>query len=235
MTIDHPGNKANSFHYTICWDLDQNGNPVWCQAGFQVGGLGWSNQGGGIAFAQLDKDPRPEIVLMGIDHPGGQNTSFWYIIGWNVSANGVTTSWSPVIHVDGVGWDAYAGGLTFAQLDGNSRPEMILMAVDKQLDVLGDWFAGSYRYKIGWHVGPDGKAEWWSSGTMASIDAPCFGGPEVQGAGVAFAQLNGSDHPDPEMILMTLQHWKGHPNWFDYRVRFDVNAGTVMNNWDSCQ
>jgi hypothetical protein len=220
MTIDHPGNKANAFHYTVCWDVDQTGNPAWCQPMAPVGGLGWDDQGGGIAFTQLDSDPRPEMVLMGIDHPGGKNNSFWYTIGWNVNSNGVPTHWSPVVQVDGVGWEAQGGGLTFVQLDGDPRPEMVLMAIDP---------SGTYRYKVGWNIGADGLARSWSSGTEALIDPPLGNGLPSQGGGVAFANLEGNSSLD--MILMALEHPESGNNQFHYRVRFNVDASNVLTDW----
>jgi hypothetical protein len=233
MTIDHPGDKPNNFRYAICWDLHPDGTSDWCQLGFQVGGLGWIDQGGGIAFTQLDNDPRPEMVLMGLDHPGGQDNYFWYEIGWNVGSNGEPQSWSPMIKIEGVGWDDYAAGLAFAQLDDDGRPEMILMALDKRCGSGFYYGCGGYewRYKVGWNIGQDGKAQWWTNGNRATVDVPQLyhGAMPSQGAGVAFANLD--DNPDLEMVLMDLEHTGKSDNTFHYRVRLNIDKYSVMTDW----
>jgi hypothetical protein len=227
MTIDHPGNGPNSFHYTICWDVDTNGNPVWCQIEPVVGGLGWSNQGGGIGYAQIDNDSlgQQDMVLMGIDHPGGQNNSFWYSIGWNVDPyTGAPATWSPVIRIDGVGWEAAGGALALVNLDTDSRPELVLMAVDNPLNG-----TRTYRYKIGWNLDTTGHAQWWSSGTQAIDYGQLL---STQGAGVAFADLDKDVSNQLDMVLMSLEHSGNSNNEFHYRVRFNVDSSSVMNNWD---
>ena len=43
----------------------------------QVSGLGHINQGAGVAIGDIDKNGRPDMILMGIDNPKGKN-NFWY-------------------------------------------------------------------------------------------------------------------------------------------------------------
>ncbi len=52
-------------------------------------GVGSDAQGAGIAFANLDSNPNPEMVLMAYDNTSGVKT-FRYIIGWNVIFSGFT-------------------------------------------------------------------------------------------------------------------------------------------------
>lgn len=39
----------------------------------QVSGLGHINQGAGVAIGDIDKNGRPDMILMGIDNPKGKN------------------------------------------------------------------------------------------------------------------------------------------------------------------
>ena len=163
MTIDHPGNAANSFRYTICWDVNATGNPTWCQIRPSVGGLGWRNQGGGVALTQLDSDPRPEMVMMGIDHPGGKSNEFWYTIGWNLDTTGNASSWSSVKKVGAPGWEARYGDIAFSQLDADPRPDIVLMTIDPTSQ-----YFDSYRYIVGWNVDGNGDPTSWSN--MVQVD-----------------------------------------------------------------
>ncbi len=49
----------------------------------QVPGVGAGAYGAGIAFVNLEANPRPEIILMAYDNSAGSK-NFRYKIGWNV-------------------------------------------------------------------------------------------------------------------------------------------------------
>jgi hypothetical protein len=116
-----------------------------------VPGLGARGNGADIAFTNLDADPRPEIVLMAYDESAGQN-AFKYIVGFNVNADGFTSDWSdtPIV-VDGLGEGANGAGMAIADLDGNGRPDIVLMAYDR----------GSPENVFKWKVGPDLDEHGW--------------------------------------------------------------------------
>ncbi|MCP4898533.1 MAG: hypothetical protein GY906_16285, partial [bacterium] len=75
------------------------------------------------------------------------------VAGSEVSA----ITWSNHIQVAGVGSEGQGAGVAFVNLDGNSRPEMILMAYDNPQA------ANNFRYKIGWNVSTNGQATSWSN------------------------------------------------------------------------
>jgi len=49
------------------------------------GGLGSSNDGGGVAFGDINDNGKLDMILMGIDDPSGPN-KFWYWIGWDLNS-----------------------------------------------------------------------------------------------------------------------------------------------------
>jgi hypothetical protein len=146
MAYDDPADRYNSFRYVIGWDLDSKGKATrWDRRFTSVAGVGTQAEGADLLVTNLDKDPRPEMVLMAYDAPKGLN-SFRYKVGWNLDSNGKTTLWSRTTQVDGVGSVGDGAGMTFVSLDNNSRPELVVMAYD---DADGQ---NSFRYKIGWDV-----------------------------------------------------------------------------------
>jgi hypothetical protein len=184
---------------------------------YQIAGVGSTGEGASMALVNLDSDPRPELVFLAYDAPDGAN-NFRYKIGWNVSAYG-TASWSDPIQVAGVGNSGQGAGITFTNLDGDPRPEMILMAYDAPSG------ANTFRYRIGWNVGSNGIASSWSGVFyIAGV------GNEGQGAGVACINLD-SD-PRPEMILMAYDNPDGG-NSFRYRVGWNVGSTGAASWWGS--
>src|SRR6516225_592131 len=98
--IDHP-QGGNQGYYRLGKHLDANGNinggwgpwtpiPDW---------FSFENQHGGIAVADLDGNGNPELIVMMVDNPPGQNRGL-YRIGRNLDANAnVTDGWTPWIDV----------------------------------------------------------------------------------------------------------------------------------------
>lgn len=217
MAIDNPPGQ-NNFRYKVGWDIDANGNtPNW-SSGTQVSGLGWEAQGGGVDFTNLDSDPKPEMILMAIDNPPGQNT-FKYKVGWNVNSTGIAASWSNVILAPGLGWEAQGGGVRFTNLDTDSRPEMVLMVVDNPPG------QNTFKYKIGWNVDSTGVAASWSN----AIILPGVGW-EAQGAGVDFTNLD--NDPKPEMLIMAIDNPSG-PSTFRYRIGWNLDSTGVATSWSN--
>lgn len=180
----------------------------------QVSGVGWEGQGAGVAFTNFDSNSRPEMVLLAYDNPSKDN-SFRYKIGWNVKTNGIASSWSSPIQVSGVGWEGQGAGVAFTNLDGNSRPEMVLMAYDNPSK------DNSFRYRIGWNVNTSGKAVSWDS-----FEQVGGVGWEGQGAGLTFANLDGDSKE--EMILMAYDN-PSKGNSFRYKIGWDFSPPPPSN------
>ncbi|HOO52776.1 MAG TPA: hypothetical protein PLX30_00905 [Methanothrix sp.] len=220
MAYDNPA-QANTFRYKIGWNLNSNGVATRWDSNFvTVEGVGWEGQGAGVAIANLDGDSRPDMVLMAYDNPAQANT-FRYKIGWNLNSNGVATRWdSNFVTVEGVGWEGQGAGVAIANLDGDSRPEMILMAYDNPAE------ANTFRYKIGWNLNSNGVAARWDS-NFVTVEGV---GWEGQGAGIAIANLDGNSRPD--MVLMAYDN-PAQANTFRYKIGWNLNNNGVAARWDS--
>ena len=69
----------------------------------QVSGLGHINQGAGVAIGDIDKNGRPDMILMGIDNPKGKN-NFWYKVLYDIDENGYYSKESSILSISDEGW-----------------------------------------------------------------------------------------------------------------------------------
>lgn len=220
LMIYDTSQQPNRFRYKIGWNLDANGiSKNWSDDKI-IPGIGWLTHGSGVAIAQLDNDPRPEMILM-IYYYYEENP-FRYKIGWNLDTQGVTTHWDKdYTEIKGVGW--YAGGadVLVAQLDNNPRPEMIFLAYDSVHDQMN-----FFRYRVGWNLDKKGKAASWSN-YIEGLGVGYAG----NGAGIAIARMD--DNPRPEFILAAYDYFPNQPSYFRYRVAWNLNLKGVPARWDS--
>lgn len=158
MAYDAP-TGGNSFRYKIGWNLNTKGyTSQWSQA-IHVPGVGYHGEGAGMALVNLDNNPRPDLVFMAYDNPEGGNT-FHYKIGWNINAQGVTQSWSPVYSMPGVGASGDGAGIAFWNIDNNIRPELFFLGYD---DPSG---ANSFYYRVMWNPDKNGRSSYGSRPVM---------------------------------------------------------------------
>jgi hypothetical protein len=189
--------------------------PTW-SAGIKEGGLGDSNAGGGTAMADINGNGRPDLVLMGVDNPSGSN-SFWYTVGWDLKDDGTASSWSPVIKKSGLGDLNAGGGAAIADINGNGRADLVLMAIDNPSG------SNSFWYTVGWDLKDDGTATSWSPiMKQTGLGYTNFGG------GAEIADINGSGRPD--LVLMAIDY-SSKPNPFWYTVGWDLKADGTASSW----
>jgi hypothetical protein len=216
MAYDAPAG-ANNFRYKIGWNLGPDGVASRWDAGFQmVPGVGWEGQGADLVVTNLDDDPRPDMILMAYDAPGGAN-NFRYKVGWNLNAAGVAARWDAgFFMVDGVGWEGQGAGMAVASLDADPRPELLLMAYDNPAR------ANDFRWKVGWNLDASGRAQRWDPGFRV---VPGLGW-EGAGAGLAVGNLDAD--PRPDLIFMAYDD-PPQANNFRYVVR--LNEAVAQNVW----
>ena len=178
---------GNCGYYRIGCDLKENGEATrWTDAIAMPGRLGTSNQGAGIAVADLSGNGKPDLIVFFIDDPEGENKGY-YRIGRDLDANGKVTQWSEFIRVPGwFGAHNQGAGIAISDVSGNGRPDLIVFHLDNPAG------GNTGYYRIGRDLDAWGNV----TGGWNEIKAlPGFFGCENQGAGITTALLNGNTHP----------------------------------------
>lgn len=204
--------QDNNFSYKIAFNLDPNGNPARWSGTLNIRGAGWEGQGAGLAVANIDNNPRPEIFLMAYDNPAEAN-SFRYHVGFNLDQTGRTGVWKYDNQVQGVGWEGQGADLLVTHIDNNTTPDLVLMAYDNPAET------NKFRYKVGWNIDSKGTTKSWS-GYKETNGV----GWEGQGAGLAVLHADNNDQPD--LLLMAYDNPEGANN-FRYRIAYNLSSSGV--------
>lgn len=210
MVYDAPSGP-NNFRYKIGWDLDASGGATggWTSV-YSPPGVGWLGQGADGQLRNLDSNPRPELVLMAYDAPGGAN-NFRYLVGWNMNSSGAVTHWSWYPQLTGLGWEGQGAGIETLQIGGSSRPDLLYMTYDNPAG------GNSFRYRFGLDLNTSGQL------TGGTISCPQVAGVgwEAQGAGAAIGNIGGGGAPD--LLFMAYDNPAG-ANTFRYRIGTDLTS-----------
>ncbi|HEU0087587.1 MAG TPA: FG-GAP-like repeat-containing protein [Pseudonocardiaceae bacterium] len=173
----------NAGYYRVGWGLRPDGtlSAGWGPWQQVPGWFSHENQGADIAIADVNGDGRPELVVLMVDAPAGQNGAFYR--SGTIDSGGLVATWSPWTLVpDWRYWENQGAGLAVADLNGDGVPELLVFAVDNPAG------RNDGYYSVGWHLDGRGRpSEGWGPW------APVPGWPfwENQGAGVALADVNG--------------------------------------------
>ncbi len=131
-TIRVADRSPNSFRYVIGKDIgsDRNVTNGWTPA-FERPYNDSIPAGGGAAIANLDNDPRPDLLLMGIEDLKEDN-KFYYQIGFNMKreSEGTASSWTPITWGPSIGsWLTAGGGAAIADINRNGRRPMLITRI----------------------------------------------------------------------------------------------------------
>ncbi len=192
MSVDDP-DGANAFWYYIGWNLNSSGVAASWSSKVHVNGPGSLDSGGGAALGDIDKNGRPELVLMGIDNPE-QDNAFWYIVGRNLDKTGKAATWSQKIAAPcDLGWATAGGGAALADINGNGKPDLVFTSLDSPTG------ANTYWCFIGWDININGTVAGWSSKFIGPSP-----GNITCGGGTAIADIDKNGKLD--LLLMSVDN-----------------------------
>ncbi|WP_418839332.1 MAC/perforin domain-containing protein [Phocaeicola sp.] len=177
----------------------------------QVSGLGHINQGAGVAIGDIDKNGRPDMILMGIDNPKGKN-NFWYKVLCDIDENGYYSKESSILSISAEGWENSGGDIALCDLNNNGILDMVLLCTDKPTTA-----GRAYRwYYVAYDLKPDGHYN--SLSSLNTLDELGF---FYDGAGIDICDINKNGTPD--LLMMVYDAPEGE-NSFRYQIAFDLQS-----------
>ena len=89
------------------------------------------NQGGGVAVADVAGTGKPDLLVVTVDNPGGQNRGV-YRLGRRLDAQGnVTAGWTPWIDIpDWFSWENQGVGAAVVDLDKDGHQDLVVFMID---------------------------------------------------------------------------------------------------------
>lgn len=177
----------------------------------QVSGLGHINQGAGVAIGDIDKNGRPDMILMGIDNPKGKN-NFWYKVLYDIDENGYYSKESSILSISAEGWENSGGDIALCDLNNNGILDMVLLCTDKPTTA-----GRAYRwYYVAYDLKPDGHYN-----SLSSLNTMQELGFFYDGAGIDICDINKNGTPD--LLMMVYDAPEGE-NSFRYQIAFDLQS-----------
>lgn len=177
----------------------------------QVSGLGHINQGAGVAIGDIDKNGRPDMILMGIDNPKGKN-NFWYKVLYDIDENGYYSKESSILSISAEGWENSGGDIALCDLNNNGILDMVLLCTDKPTTA-----GRAYRwYYVAYDLKPDGHYN-----SLSSLNTIHELGFFYDGAGIDICDINKNGTPD--LLMMVYDAPEGE-NSFRYQIAFDLQS-----------
>lgn len=174
----------------------------------QVSGLGHINQGAGVAIGDIDKNGRPDMILMGIDNPKGKN-NFWYKVLYDIDENGYYSKESSILSISAEGWENSGGDIALCDLNNNGILDMVLLCTDKPTTA-----GRAYRwYYVAYDLKPDGHYN-----SLSSLNTGL--GHDGDGAGVAVGDIDNNGTLD--ILFMALDAPSGKDK-FVYEILPDID------------
>jgi len=199
------------WRYVVGWDVSPQGEAIWTTVR-EVSSGGNTIVGGGICASDMNGNGVSDIVIVGIDTWKGKD--YWrYAIGWDINSYG-EANWTEIKQVPSGGDNLIGGGVALGDLNDNNKMDIVIAGIDH-------WEGKDYwRYVIGLDVKPSGDANWGSVKTVPS------GGNELEGGGVALADINGNGKLD--IVLAALDVWEGKDYW-RYVIGWDISPQGEAN------
>lgn len=140
--IDNPSGE-NTAYYSIGWNINSYGHSTggWSSHKPIPGYIGWENQGGSIAIADMTNTGTLDIVELHIDNPSGENSAY-YRIGFKLNQDGnVEGGWTDPILIPGnIGWESQGAGLAVHDIDHSGFQDIIMFYIDNLAGANGEFY-----------------------------------------------------------------------------------------------
>lgn len=187
----------DDFYYSVGMNLNADGWPThWTPVTSRMPIDSWEIQGAGVAMANLDADPRPDMVVNWIEYTGWGNR-IRYRVFWNMNDAGQYASPSAVLSMpDYIGDEQQGAGIAIVNYDADADPEhpnpsqtldYVMFWVDDNPGENMQW------YRVGWNIGANGQAGSWSR--EFRMDEGEYG-ENSAGGGIANFNLDADGRPD---------------------------------------
>jgi hypothetical protein len=182
----------------------------------------FDNQGGNITVADLTGTGTRDLLVITVDHPGGQPNRGVFRVGRTLDGQGnVTGGWTPWIEVpDWFSFQNQGVGAAIFDVDHDGHPDLFVFMIDNP--------AGQNQgfYRIGRQLDAAGNV---NGGWGPWIPVPDWFSFDNQFGGIAVADLDGNGNP--ELVVMMIDN-PGGPNRGLYRIgrNLDANAN-VTGGW----
>ncbi len=125
--VDHRKDGKDYWRYKIGWNPSPTGEANWSEVKEVTSG-GNDLSGCGVFLYDLNGNGKADVVLSAVDHWEGKD--YWrYAIGWDLSNYG-EANWSTIDKVYGGGENLIGGNLSIGDINGDGKPEIVLVAVD---------------------------------------------------------------------------------------------------------
>ncbi|MEU0539603.1 galactose oxidase-like domain-containing protein [Nocardia sp. NPDC005978] len=177
----------------------------------------WQNQDCGVAIGDLSGDGTPDVVVLMVDDPEGQNAGL-YRVGASLGRDGSVRGWGPWLAVpDWFGWENQGAGIAVADLSGNGVLDLVVFVVDNP--------AGQNQgyYRIGRDLAADGAV---TGGWTPWLPVPDWYGWENQGADICLTRIEGQ----PTLVVLAVDNPRG-PNSGQFRLAKGLNADGAVAEW----
>lgn len=179
-----------------------------------VGFLGDHTQGAGVAFADINKNGIPDMILMGIDNPNKSN-SYYYKILFDIDEYGNSNRQSQIFNLGYTNaWENAGGSIAVTDLNNNGIPDIIFAAADSPKG------GNPIYYRVAFDVDQSGKAKS-VSGYMTVSEM----GNEYNDIGIDIYDFNKNGKPD--LLIMAYDDPKG-ANTFRYKIGYDLDASGIV-------
>lgn len=212
MVVD-ASEGGNTFWYNVLYDIDEYGYYQRKSETYKVSAGFWETTDGGIAIGDIDKNGKPDLIVMASDKPNSlQDAFFNYRILYDLSTNGEYTRMSEIKKFDAMGFFYSGSDIALYDVNQNNTLDLVFMAYDNPD---GD---NSFRYQIAFDI--DSKGDYKYTSSCYSIEGM---GTEAEGAGISLGDIGNDGNID--MLLMVLDSPLNKSRRFRYKVLPNIDKG----------